>query len=279
MSGVFYLGRVGRLIALTELGANIPRPAKRIGGTHTALDGTTTMDTFGHKRSWEFTFDWRYRSEMRLLRALHHRSIGGQLRLIDPMLSNRLSIAVSTCGATPARRILPLSGADLVARNTDGPTGLVDVLDGCIEWTPPAAGGTLTERSTVHSAVLLPGEQVTLSGYVKSVTGRSVQLQLRVYNSAGTQTALVQSSATTSASWTRLQVTRTVGSTDAYGVAELSTPSGSGAIRTTGWQLEEGSSPTDWEVGGGSPLVLIDQMPESSPYYPMTDAGLTLLEV
>jgi hypothetical protein len=36
--------------------------------------------------------------------------------------------------------------------------------------------------------------------------------------------------------------------------------------------------PTSWEMGGGAPVVLLDQMPTQSPRFPLTDVTITLLE-
>jgi uncharacterized protein YodC (DUF2158 family) len=36
--------------------------------------------------------------------------------------------------------------------------------------------------------------------------------------------------------------------------------------------------PTTWSMGGGAPVVFLDQMPTSSPRFPLTDVNITLLE-
>jgi hypothetical protein len=35
---------------------------------------------------------------------------------------------------------------------------------------------------------------------------------------------------------------------------------------------------TSWDLGGGAPAVLIDQLPSTSPRYPLMDCTITLLE-
>lgn len=273
----FWLGPVGQLRELTAPGSGIPRSSTRIGGTHTSVDGTPTVDTLGFKGAWEFAFDWRYRTELRRLRALHHRAVDAQLRLIDPMVPNRLSLGVSTCGATPARRQLPLTGDGAVLRAADTAPDLIGLCSGSIAWTPPADGGLLTERTPLRSAVVLPGETIALSTYVRST--RVVQVQIVVFDAADMPTATVTGSSTSSGEWVRLAATHTAGTGDAYAVAQLSAAAGTGTVNTTGWQLEAAPDATEWDLGGGSPLVVIDQLTKTSPYYPMTDAGLTLLEV
>ncbi|MGW5645068.1 phage head spike fiber domain-containing protein [Saccharopolyspora sp. NPDC003752] len=275
----FWLGPVGQLVQLTEPGAGIPRSSTRIGGIHTAVDGTPTVDTLGFSRAWEFALDWRYRSELRRLRALHHRAIPDQLRLIDPMVPNRLALAVSTCGATPARRQLPLLGDGPVYRSGETAPDLVEVCGGSIEWTPPDGGGLLTERSPARAGAVLPGEQVTLSAYVRGTVDRAVQVQLVVFDAAGNPTATVAGTSTSGAGWVRLAVQHTAAAGDAYAMAQLSASAGTGAVHTSGWQLEAAGAATEWDLGGGSPLVVVNQLTETSPYYPMSDAGLTLLEV
>lgn len=275
----FWLGPVGQLHELPVPGAGIPRSSARIGGIHTAVDGTPTVDTLGFSRSYEFALDWRYRYELRWLRALHHRAVPEQLRLLDPMVPNRPSLAVSTCGATPARRQLPLRGDGLVRRADESAPELAGLCGGSLEWTPPEGGGLLTERSPARAGVVLPGEQVVLSAYVRGTADRSVQVQLAIFDAAGNPTATVTGTSTAGDSWVRVAVQHTAAAHDAYVVAQLSASAGTGAVRTSGWQLEAAAAPSEWDLGGGSPLVVVNQLTETSPYYPMTDAVLTLQEV
>lgn len=50
-------------------------------------------------------------------------------------------------------------------------------------------------------------------------------------------------------------------------------------VRIAAAQLETGPAATPWLPGSGCPEVLITDLPEKSPIYPLTSATLSLVEV
>ena len=281
MDGTFYLGPLGGMVPLPVPQAGVRRPAERIGGTHISRSGARTVDSFGMKRSWSLAFDWRYQSELEAIRLMHYGATAGALRIVDPMIHNRLPAEVSSTGSVRYDGVLVAhaveGSAQLVAEWPSGASAVP--LSSSIAWTPPETGGELASSDPTYAIPVLDGETVTASAYVRSPDGRSTQVALRSYSATGAVNATTTGTGASSASWQRLTVSYTPTSTDAGAAVVLTSPAGTGVIRTAAWQLEVGAAATGWMLGGGCPEVVIDQMPEESPYFPMTDAGLTLLEV
>lgn len=281
MLGDIYLGPIGGLVALPVPQAGVQRSPERIGGVHTSRNGTRTVDSFGMKRSWSLAFDWRFQSELEAIRLMHYGAIEGPFRLIDPMVHNRLSPEVSATGSVrhdgAAIAHVVDGSAEVVA---DWPAGIsVMRCSSSIEWTPPDDGGAMASSAVAAGVPLLLGDTVTFSAYVVCPTGRQVQAQIDTFNTAGAAVTTVLGTTANSTSWQRVSAVLTPGTSDAVCVVSLVSPAGTGVVRTAAWQVEASAVSTPWMVGGGCPEVVIDQLTEVSPYFPMTDAGLTLLEV
>jgi hypothetical protein len=100
------------------------------------------------------------------------------------------------------------------------------------------------------------------------------------YDNAGT---LLSTSSVTSCSvtttWTRFSITDTATSGCVAVVLKITPPSTYvNPLYMTAAQMESGASATTWELGGGAPEVLVDQLSTSSPRYPLMDVQLSLLE-
>ncbi|MCA1185702.1 hypothetical protein LCD36_04450 [Saccharopolyspora sp. 6T] len=272
---------MGGMVALPVPRSGIDRSPERIGGVHTSRNGSKTVDHFGMKRSWSLAFDWRYQHELEAIRLMHYGAITGPYRLIDPMVRNRLSAEVSSTGSVRYDGVtIPQIAEGTAGVAQDWPPGISAMpLSSSIEWAPPDAGGVLASSAASAGVPLVLGDTVTFSAYVRCLTGRQVQAVIQAYTAAGVSATSVTGSSSTSAGWQRVTATLTPSSSDAVAVVSLTSPSGTGVIRTAAWQVEAASVATPWMLGGGCPEVVLDQMSELSPYFPMSDAGLTLLEV
>jgi hypothetical protein len=78
-------------------------------------------------------------------------------------------------------------------------------------------------------------------------------------------------------SWTRFSLTGTPPANAYLGFFAMYSSS-TVEVRIAAAQVELGSSATAWDQGGGDLMVLIDQMPATSPRYPLMTATLGLLE-
>lgn len=281
MDRTFYLGPVGAMVGLPVPQANVARPLNRVGGVHTSLDGTTTIDTVGFKRRWSLAYEWRFPGELEAIELMRLGAVKGPLRLLDPMSTNRLSAPVSTTGAILQNGVLPFSGDGTMTAVDDWPAGVGRIPLNAIEWSPPDTGGDLLGGDFASGIPLVEGEPVTFGPYARSLAGRGVRADLHIYDATGARTSVVTGSFTTADSWERISVTHTASAGEIVAVPVVQTPSftGGGDVRTAAWQLEAGTTPTKWLLGEGCPEVLISEFSASSPYYPMTDAPLTLLEV
>jgi hypothetical protein len=279
--GDIYLGPIGGMVALPVPQAGVQRSLERHGGVHVSRSGTRTVDSFGMKRSWSLAFDWRFQSELEAIRLMHYGAIEGPYRLIDPMVHNRLSSEVSSTGSVRYDGVtiphVVAGSADVVA---DWPAGIsVMRCSSSIEWTPPDDGGAIASSAVTAGVPLILGDTVTFSAYVKCPTGRQAQARIETFNAAGTAETTVLGTTSNSSTWQRVSAVLTPSTNDAVAVVSLVSPADTGVVRTAAWQVEASAVSTPWMVGGGCPEVVIDQMTEVSPYFPMTDAGLTLLEV
>lgn len=270
------LGPPGDLRELVTPETNMTISEVRYGGVHQGLNGARTMDVTGVKTDIVLVFEYLEESDYRWLQALHTRHIPGPHRLINPLRKNRLSIHGASCNPSPSKR----PGVSLSAGSWDwvnewptaaGP-GYRSVL-----WTDRIADARAYFDEGRGSSVT-PASPVTGSVYLKGPSSFTANLRFDWYDRYGVFISFsTTENASITTSWQRFSITRTPPA-GAY-LGELSV----GATPTTNIQIaaaqwEEGSTMTAWDQGGGEMEVLIDQMPATSPRFPLMNSSVTLLE-
>lgn len=275
MATTWYLGPAGDLRALVCPERDVDVTEVRFGGVHQSLGGARTMDVTGIKQ--QYTFNWVYLdpADYSWLRALHSRLIVGPHRLIDPLRKNRLSLGASDGNIAPHKWPFYTISAGLLSNQNDYPTGILG--QRCVRWSDRTASSVLSV-DLVKKTDVFPLETVTVSMYLKGGSAVSVDMYIGWYDKNGT--FLSSSTATThsvTTSWARYSATKTAPANAVLGVLSI-TSTATTIINLAAPQFETGSSATAWEQGGANPLVLIDQMPTTSPRYPTSNVSMTLLE-
>lgn len=269
-TATWYLGPLGDLRPLPSPDGGVDRTVERFGGVHQSLSGARTMDITGHRASYTFTLPWLEPSETRFIEALHYRTVPGPFYALDPMTSNRLPRDAALLKPYSDDVDVPGGG---VVRSTDAPTG-PGVPVTSLDWSSYTAGTGLT----LPSVPLLPNEGVVASVWARSEDAIPLTISVAFTGAAGTDQGHATQTVTLSTGWARYSVAATVPGTAASGRVSF-TPGSGKRVLLAGAQFEFGSAPSPWDMGGGAPTVLLDQLERSSSHYPGDAVTLTLLEV
>lgn len=272
----WYLGPLGNLRALECPETNMSINDVRYGGTHQALSGARTMDVTGIKQDLNLTFEYLEEDDYRWLQALFTRHIPGPHRLLNPLRKNRMTEYAASCNPTTSTRPGVRFSAGDWDWQADWPTA-AGYGSRSMRWYNRTASSIAAWDAEQHCAIL-PLEELTGSMYVKGDSSVSATLRLDYYDSAN----VFLSSSTTEAaavttSWARFSITRTA-PVNACAARLVLSAVATTTMRVAAAQLESGATATTWDQGGGSLLVMIDQMPSTSPRFPLMNCAITLLE-
>lgn len=275
-----WLGPLGylRQLPLLPVGDRSKADEDLIGGVHTSLAGTTTLDVVGHKRQW--TLDWvcLTLAETTTVHAMYQHLTRSAIRIIDPRAGNRLTRDGASGGtySRDTRAYATANGTVSWLPITDYPAAFAGLLDGGVQWMVPAStAGTLLIDDTTRIP-LIPGEQVSLAVWVKGTLG--VQVGAQTYDASGADAGMVLASSVTLGSWAGYTHTFTPGGTQV--AASLAVTVASGAARPViiGGALWHPRN-TDWCPGAGCPRVLPISATTSNLGLANQDYGVVLREV
>ena len=277
MAPTWYLGPAGQLQALTCPETGVERNPVRYGGVHRGFSGAATVDVTGYKYEYELQWTWAEESEIRALEVMHERIVRGPFWLLDPTKRNRLSVQATQLQwlTRTFPGVRPTSGTVETVKDWPSAAGLGNR---AIRWTNQAANNHQLVFDHGKWTPVLPGETLTGSVYIKG--SGSVTVRMVWMDSDGVDwTTPSSSTSTVTGSWVRYKVTGTVPAGASLVRFELARGSSSVEdIDVAAPQLEVGSTPSEWQPGGGATLVHIDQFETRSPRYPLFDVNLTLLE-
>lgn len=272
----WYLGPEGDLRALPTPEPGLSTSTMRYGGIHQGLSGARTLDVTGHRA--EYQLDWRTldAGELAWIYALHTRQVPGPHWLINPMIRNRLSIRASSLDYLHRTDIGVSVTAGQLAYTRDWPPEPAPGVQ-ALRWLGRGDAGGVLRFDTDARTPILEQETITASLYAKATTVATVELTIDFYahgNPVGNSEPLAVQLGT---EWARhtTTVTTTAGTTSIV-LAVTAPPEPEITIAAP--QLETGPTATAWQLGGGAPRVLIDQLDTTSPRYPFIDCQLTLLE-
>lgn len=275
-----WLGPLGylRQLPLLPVGDRSKADEDLIGGIHTSLAGTTTLDVVGHKRQW--TLDWvcLTPAETTTAHAMYQHLTRSALRIIDPRAGNRLTRDGASGGtySRDTRAHTTANGTVSWLPVTDYPAGFAGLVDGGAQWMVPAStAGTLLVDDTTRIP-LIPGEQLSLTVWVKGTLGAQVGAQ--TYDATGADAGLALASSVTLGAWTGYTHTFTPGASQV--AASLAVTVASGAARPViiGPALWHPTN-TDWCPGSGCPRVLPISATTSNLGLANQDYGVVLREV
>lgn len=276
MAGEWYIGPAGDLKLLICPEINLSVTDVRYGGVHQAISGARIMDVTGTKQDITLQFNYLDETDYRWLQALQTRHIPGPHRLISPLRKNRLSVQAASVDPTASIRPGVKLSAGAWNWVNDWPTAAGYGVRS-IEWSGRTASSTL-KFDSVQGTPLFPLEQFTGSVYVKGSSAVAASLTVDYYDRYGVfLSSATPEAASVTTSWARYTITRTApanAATAVLGVIAVPTTT----MRLAAPQLEPGAVVSAWDLGGGAPLVLVDQLPSSSPRFPLMNATITLLE-
>lgn len=276
MDPIWYIGPPGDLRAITCPETNVTATPERYGGVHGGLSGARTMDVTGLRHRYQFQLNWLEEEEFAWLQALHYRQIAGPHRMINPLNRNRLtpeSSGASFASGT-ARGATATNG--LGSRVWDWPF-LAGVGAQSTKWSN-RSGTSVLRFDDRRKTTIFPLETITGSVWMKSSVGLNGVMVFDWFNrgaSLGSSTTQVVALTT---SWQRFTLTRTAPAeanlTRLAFYTDVFTPD----IYVTAAQVEAGDTATDWIIGGGAPVVLVDQLEVVSPLFPFNNVTATILE-
>lgn len=279
MAGEWYLGPAGDLRALVCPARDVNVSEVRYGGVHQGLSGARTVDVTGVKMQINLSMPYLEEADYLWLEAMHLRHIPGPLFLINPLKRNMLSKEASMS------RTAYFSGPGIYSPTAGYSQNW--------EWEPSYPSGVPGVRSVKRIGV--PATSVTLniddgykipvtvgttydfSAYMKADSAKTVAFGIGWFDRNYGFLSLASSNKSVTTSWTRFDYSATAPANAALAQPFwLSTSNES--FTSTALQFEVGSTPTSWQLGGGSMVVMIDQMPTISPRYPVRNSELILLE-
>jgi hypothetical protein len=274
----WYLGPLGDLRPLVVPNPGVKIDEVRYGGVHQGLSGARTMDITGHRREYEFTVGYLDQDEFRWFEALHTRLVPGPFRLIDPFRKNRLSVQASRLLPVESRNNgVYLSAAHTLSRDWPADVAIVGRSLGLSGWSGDNA---FVQFDQQRPAPIVGDEVLTASVYLRADAAYPVILRMAWYDQDRVWISNTDVTVQVDTEWTRYW--------HAFGEA----PDGAAAATFTlvlgtastqvyvaAPQVEaDAAFPTSWELGGGAPVVLLDQLPSTSLRFPLRDIELSLLE-
>jgi hypothetical protein len=276
---VFYLGPLGRMMAMQVPQAGAGAMPFEYGVLHQNLSGVATKDVFGQKWYYQIPLEALDPRAYSWVEMMLRGAVAGPFYLLDPRRRNRLGPVVSGCGinysASGTSPWQPASGAVTIiaATATMLPSPGSVLTPGpsyAAQWVPTAAGVLIGGRNPIP---VLPGEEVVFSCYC--VSG-SPSLELVPYNLAGAPGTAVTGTADVPGSPDRKYIAYQVPSNGSVvAVLPQIRAAAAGTFVTEAWQITNGTVPEPWVMGGGVPKVVLDQVNQSGATNGMDFLGNT----
>lgn len=268
----WYLGPLGDLRGLISPDGGVERTVQRYGGVHQALSGARTMDITGHRASYTLPVPAVTPAESRFVEALHQRTVPGPYRLLDPLSRNRLPRNAALLKPFTAEVTVTSGG---VARSTSAPTSSIGVPVTSLLWSSYSAGASLA----LPAVPVLADEVLTFSLWIGGSTDITAELSISFTGLDGASLGrATRTAAVTGGSWRHCQIA-TAAPEGAIAAEVRVAPEAAPRVFLAAAQVEPGEQAGEFDLGGGAPTVVIDQLERSSPIYPLNDMTLTLLEV
>lgn len=271
----FAIGPTGYEVVLPTP-TEVTAPDERIGAVLQSLNGTRTVQTFGHKRTWEMTFQYLTAKEVGGLRALHRRTARGPYYMHDPSVINLLPLESSS------PTLIGGAGLSAVAATS----ALAITADEYPDTTNSYTAHIITNLANTLRSPVVPirrAREYTFSAYVRRYSGTgNITPQIAWWSQLGTSEVSVTNGTPVPVSsltdFTRISLSVTVpatGWTARVGLLNDQTVS----YQVQQLQFERGTVATDWVPGEGTPKVAIDTLDVSYPRHGLYDAKMRVLEL
>lgn len=261
----FLLGPLGymREIPSPPHSAGVDSNVVKTGGEFESASGNLSVDSFGAKKEWRFTWPWLDERQSAELMAFFRGSQRRGLRIYDPYVSNLLSADVSMGGGESRTAKFFQPDVGTVACFTASPTlatALVPFIDTMIQWVVPISttGVVLADSGLTRRTPLRDQRSLT---FALQATGQgTVQALVRPFNLAGSALSDVLGSAVVlDSTWKTVSVSYSPITTHVSAAVGLSIAT-AGSVRTLGvTALQFGEQADQWQIGEMTGPVIIRQ--------------------
>lgn len=274
----WYIGPAGGLVAIPdpEVGG-VSRTRNRVQSASMGASGAATINLHGVKRQWSLRIEALTIDQAALLNGLNSGIVAGPLRLVDPMSKNLLTARVASTYSSPDWRnpfaLVSGSLTPLVPAASDS-TFPISPRHRSVASFVNGSGGTTEVAASTYQAVI-PGASYTLSAYIKPTA--SCFLRLYGKDASGATSTLASVAAGTTGSWNRYSLSHSPAGSIVEVRMGVSVPAGATTLLAAP-QLELGAI-SGWVPGDDVPFVEVQGLTEDAPFYPYTDATLTLVEL
>lgn len=239
--------------------------------TNVSINGTSTIERFGVKRSWKFDSAGLTEDQEALITMAYEGVLAGPLYLIDPFTTNLLPEAVATTGsaATPWTISTTSTGLSAEPVASDSSFPITPRHRNVLSLVNSSGASQMAQVSLAPTYT----SQVTLSAYVKRTVAGTGGSYLVAADSTG---SAIGSAPISSSSWTRIQAA--VSPTDGGVIPQMIVAPGA-SVLVAAVQLEAGPIATAWKPGGGSARVFVSGVDRSSVLWPYRNNSYVVQEV
>lgn len=282
----WYLGPPGNMWPLFCPEPGVSISSVRYGGIHQGMSGKRTLDIMGYQYEYKMKFSYLTQEDFEWMEMLHMRAVPGPFKLLNPLKKNRLSQQASLMQVTPGDNDgVSTSGIVHTKMVRDWPEEASKYGSHSLQafgWGAAPNGVLFDYALDNKSGVpILEDEWTFLSVFVKHISGDpTFELEADFYGADGEHLGYFDSLFEARSNWSRHYI----------GVAPSDIPDGAvlmsfalynrstdSVFNIAAAQVEPDQL-TKWEVGGGAPTVIMNQLPLKSPRFPLRNAQMTLLE-
>lgn len=271
----WYLGPLGNLRPLPCPETGLQVSQVRYGGIHQGISGARVMDITGYRNEYSLDFRLLDQDEYRWIEAIYTQMVPGPIYLVNPLKRNLLSNQSSTMSFGS----LGITAGGVTATVVDYPNELITPSRAIkmVEWT----GSTnLMIFDNGRPVPIITGQPLVYSVYLKADAELSVTLRAYWYNASGGLISNTDTTVGIDSTWSRYWMSYLEIPTGAVGMlASINFGTAGADVYVCAPQVETGvNSPTQFDLGGACASVIIDQLPETSPRFPLRDVSVSFLE-
>ena len=278
----FWLGPLGylRQMPLLPVDGSSDVAEELIGAVQLSMNGSATVDVFGHKRTWQLDWVCLTHAETAAVHAWFQGLTTDAVRIVDPRAGNRLTRDGASGGSyhrdTRAHTLTAGSGTATFGVVTDYPAALVGMVNGGVAWSVPNITTSTLRIDDTDLIPLIAGEQITATVWLKG--SGTAQVGVQFYDTAEAAAGTTLASSVTLGAWAPYSVTFTPTVSQVSASLMVVAASGSPRTVTVGPALWHPTN-TDWVPGTGCPAVIPTARSISYPGLLHQDTGVTLREV
>lgn len=275
----FLLGTLGALLEIpSPVAGGFDAPYTRTAAEHRSATGATTVDVLGAHREWALEFAYRHRGQAdRLITRWTSPTTVDELRLVDPITPNRLSLDAASGGGVSgtADAVTP---DDVTRVQPDRmPDELAGLLDGAYRWDHDGTGALLLDAA--DRVPIVEGEGVVFRVWARGTA--SVRPFVRYYLDDGAQVDnnTAPDDELDPDTWTEITSTGNADAGEISAAPGVKPTGGPGWVELTGAVFT--TDPDDdgeWSPGGGAPVVVLVEFDHAYQAHGRREMTLTVRE-